>query len=144
MRAKFVFSLLVAVFGLGLFASDPAHAIGGWFDHDRDRVPRAERTNRVVEHWAHRPRTRYPYKLHSAEDPYAYRYERRGYYPYYGAGYWRPRHTQVGRYRFDVDRPPYGPSWGYGPRRCWRVADRAGHHRIGHRRSYTRTRCARR
>lgn len=136
MRIKFVMAVLTAFFAFGIVSPQPAMAIGGWFDHDRDRVPRAEREHRVVEHWLRHPRSRYPYRLHTAEDPYAYRYARRGYYPYYGAGYWRPLRTQQGRYRDGIDKPPYHPAWGYGARRCLAALGRDRHF-LG----YSRGRC---
>lgn len=136
MRLKMLFAMLAGLLLIASATPEPAHAIGGWFDHDKRRLPRSERGNRVVEHWLRHPRSRYPYRLHTAEDPYAYRYDARGYYPYYGAGYWRPRHTQVGRYRDGVEKPPYYAAWGYGSRRCWRRG-RSDHHR----RAYVRVRC---
>ena len=51
------------------------------------------------------------YDRHSHSDPYAYRYEHRGYYPYYGSRYWRPAH-KVKRRRFRYRQPRYHRSWG--------------------------------
>jgi hypothetical protein len=47
-------------------------------------------------------------------DPYAYRFERRRYYPYYGSPYWRPAGEMLpyrDRYRHEL--PRYYPAWGY-------------------------------
>jgi hypothetical protein len=52
------------------------------------------------------------YDRQSKSDPYAYRYEHRGYYPYYGSRYWRPT-RQVRRRRFRFKQPRYHPAWGY-------------------------------
>ena len=47
-------------------------------------------------------------------DPYAYRYEPRGYYPYYGSPYWRPaREMLLYRDRYHHELPRYYPAWGY-------------------------------
>ena len=51
------------------------------------------------------------YDRHSPSDPYAYRYEHRGYYPYYGSDYWRPAY-KVRRPRNRFVQPRYHPSWG--------------------------------
>lgn len=52
------------------------------------------------------------YDRHSSHDPYAYRYEHRGYYPYYGSDYWRPA-REVKRRRFRFNQPKYYWAWGY-------------------------------
>jgi hypothetical protein len=47
-------------------------------------------------------------------DPYAYRYQPRAYYPYYGSPYWRPAAEMLlyrDRYRHEL--PRYYPAWGY-------------------------------
>ena len=67
---------------LGLLA--PASAFAGWDHYDRD----------------------------SAEDAYAYNYEHRGYYPYYGSDYWRPA-REVKNRRFRFKHPRYHKAWGY-------------------------------
>ncbi len=46
-------------------------------------------------------------------DPYAYRYEEPGYYPYYNSGQWRPIDEMRGRYRYPLVLPEYYSSWGY-------------------------------
>jgi hypothetical protein len=46
-------------------------------------------------------------------DPYAYRYEPRGYYPYYDAGYWRPLCKGKLNCVPRPFQPPYWKAWGY-------------------------------
>jgi hypothetical protein len=49
-------------------------------------------------------------------DPYAYRYEPRGYYPYYNSGYWVPAWVLRKRYaccKPVLVLPPYYEAWGY-------------------------------
>ena len=57
----------------------------------------------------HRPRL-YRY------DPNSWYYKSRGYYPYYGSGYWVPRAEMRYRYRYVYRGPQYRyyPAWGYG------------------------------
>jgi hypothetical protein len=83
MRIKNMLAGLVAVIGLGLLMPGPAQAFG----------------------WKH-------YDRHSATDPYSYRYEHRGYYPYYGSRYWRPA-RKVRNRRFRYTHPRYHAAWGH-------------------------------
>ena len=46
-------------------------------------------------------------------DPYAYSYNRPGYYPYYNSNYWVPRRQMLGRSRYPLRIPEYYSSWGY-------------------------------
>lgn len=78
---------------------------------------------RVIERRVYRPR--YRYRLHTPEDPHRYRYEPRGYYPYYGSHYWRPRH-EVRRKSYRFHQPRYYKSWGK-KKRHWN--NRAWHRR---------------
>ena len=63
-------------------------------------------------------------------DPYAYKYERRGYYPYYKSYYWRPAHKIRPRRR-SFPLPRYYPAWGYYKRRYrhrrWHKRHHGGH-----------------
>ncbi|MBU2532894.1 MAG: hypothetical protein KKB37_09145 [Alphaproteobacteria bacterium] len=52
------------------------------------------------------------YDGYSGYDPFAYRYEHRGYYPYYGSHYWRPAY-KVPLRRFRYRQPRYYKAWGY-------------------------------
>jgi hypothetical protein len=68
-------------------------------------------------------------------DPYAYRYEPRGYYPYYNSGYWKPAWVMRQRPRPYYVHPPYYAAWGYPDRHyrhrdCHKVHHR--HYRHGH------------
>lgn len=109
MRSKHLWAGLAVVAGLGLIAAQPAAAgdrgYRAW-DRGHDYRP------------AH-----YPARVYAparpvvagyfVTDPYAYRYEPRGYYPYYDAGYWRPL---CGGKLNCVPRPyqpPYWKAWGY-------------------------------
>ena len=82
MRIQKLAASLVALLVLAIVSSAPASA--GWTKYDR----------------------------HSADDPYAYRYKHRGYYPYYGSDYWKPAH-KVKRRRFRFRQPRYHSAWGY-------------------------------
>ncbi len=55
------------------------------------------------------------YNLGSQEDPYAYRYAARKYYPYSGSHYWVPAAEMKYRYRYGFSGPKYVyyPAWGY-------------------------------
>lgn len=54
------------------------------------------------------------YRVHEGcADPYAYRYEPRGYYPYYNSGYWKPASEMRKRKRPYYEHPAYYPAWGY-------------------------------
>ncbi|MGE3708976.1 MAG: hypothetical protein AB7G35_04830 [Hyphomicrobiaceae bacterium] len=46
-------------------------------------------------------------------DPYAYRYVRPGYYPYYDSRYWVPRREMRYRTRYPLREGEYWSSWGY-------------------------------
>ncbi len=99
MRLIKVFGAVVALTTLAIAAPQSASAFG-W-------------------HRSHHP---------SGADPYAYRYEPRGYYPYYKSHYWRPAHKV--RRRRGIRAPRYYPAWGY-YKRTWR-------HRAWHRRNHGR------
>ncbi len=72
----------------------------------------------------------YDHRYDGYVDPYEYRYEPRGYYPYYNSGYWVPRRWV--RKRRYLRRPPYYKAWGDN-RRYYR-------HRKWHRRNDGRIR----
>ena len=48
------------------------------------------------------------------DDPYAYRYVRRPWYPGYNSGYWVPAEDMKNRYRYSYTGPKYRyhPAWG--------------------------------
>jgi hypothetical protein len=63
------------------------------------------------------PRRRHQPRLYRY-DPYSWYYNPRGYYPYYGSGYWVPRAEMRYRYRYVYFGPQYRyyRAWGYGYR----------------------------
>lgn len=46
-------------------------------------------------------------------DPYAYSYQRVGYYPAYNSDQWVPRQQMLGRSNYPLRIPDYYSSWGY-------------------------------
>ncbi len=72
---------------------------------------------------------------HVNYDPYTYRYQHRGYYPYYNSGHWRPAHEVRKRRRYRNRIPKYYSAWGY-PKRDYRHRDwhnrRHGRHHRHH------------
>jgi hypothetical protein len=104
-------AIVVALAVPFLFTSGPA-AADGW--HHR-RAPAGYGTVQTVRHWGYYPRYRHVTSFHYVTDPYLYRYEPRGYYPYYNSGYWRPaaevRAKRALQYR--LVQPPYYAAWGY-------------------------------
>ena len=48
------------------------------------------------------------------DDPYAYQYKRRAWYPGYNSGYWVPAAEMKNRYRYSYTGPKYRyhPAWG--------------------------------
>jgi hypothetical protein len=100
MRMRALLSLGLAALAVGM-AAEPAAAF------DWSTQPKGWSNEQVVRHWVYYPRRHHVYHLHAGTDPYAYRAARRGYYPYYGAGYWRPPQ------RAHHGTPPtYYPAWG--------------------------------
>lgn len=66
----------------------------------------------------HKPRYRAGYHYvrgtwPGGPDPYAYSYDRPGYYPYYNSNYWVPRKQMIARSRYPMRIPEYKSSWGY-------------------------------
>lgn len=129
MRWK-TFGLILAFFvslaGTGIM---PAAA----FDLHRSKPPAGWGKEQVVKHHVYYPRYHHVYHVHSATDPYAYRSEARGYYPYYNSGYWRPA-AEVRHARPRYVLPKYYPAWGY--TRHWHHkqwhAEHHGRHRPWH------------
>ena len=114
MQFKFILAIVAALAGFAIASFETGPALAA--DVDRPVVKKRTHYHRV-------PHVRRTYALR--EDPYAYRYEPRGYYPYYRSDYWRP--TDYVRYRnrlhYNVwnTQPPhfrYYKSWGY-PVRHW-------------------------
>lgn len=105
----------------------PQQASAGFFHRDHGGWGK----HRVVRHHVYYPRYHHRYYSHSVTDPYAYRYEPRGYYPYYNAHYWVPARCYH-RCRPHYRQPPYYKAWGY-PKRKY-------HHRKWHARHHGRHR----
>jgi hypothetical protein len=91
--------------------------------------------DRTVVHYGYTPRYHHVYAREVYVDPYAYRYEPRGYYPYYNSGYWKPAHVMRKKRRRHYTHPPYYRAWGYPKRHYHHRAWHARHHgriHIGH------------
>ncbi len=90
----------------------------------------------TVVHHGYYPRYHHVYRTHYVTDPYAYRYQPRGYYPSYNSAYWQPAYKVRSRKRYGYAQPAYYQAWGYpvdGYRHTsWRAAYYSRHH-WGHR-----------
>jgi hypothetical protein len=107
MRFTGFLAVAAAAIAIGLMAAPQAQA----FDHGRTDAPSGWVGVRDVRHWVYYPRYRHYYLTNGSTDPFAYRYEPRGYYPYYNSGYWKPRsHVVVKRAHFA--HPKYYKAWG--------------------------------
>ncbi len=130
MRLKSMIAMVAAVLALALASPKSAEAFG-WH---RTGEPAGWGRMRTVRHWVYRPRHHHVYHSHVATDPYAYRYEPRGYYPYYNSHYWRPAHEMRKR-RPHYALPKYYRAWGH-PKRNYRHVEwhmkKYGGHRRGH------------
>ncbi len=109
MRWKKLALKVLAGVSFGLVGIIPASAT----DLIRTMPPDGWGQERVVKHYVYYPRYQHIYKIHGATDPYAYRPEHRGYYPYYNAGYWRPAQEMRNRQKPHLQLPKYYPAWGY-------------------------------
>lgn len=124
MRFRFILTLAVSVFCFGMFAPTASEA-GGWH---RDHPPAGWGRVQPVRHWVYYPRYHHHYHRHPVTDPYAYRYVRPRYYPYYNSGYWRPAsvmHKRRARYH----QPKYYRAWGRNKRVYRTYHSRRWHHR---------------
>lgn len=106
MRWKRLALTLFAALACGFIGMQSASAA----DFSREAKPAGWGHERVVKHHVYYPRYHHVYATHVLTDPYAYRYEPRGYYPYYNSGYWRPA-GYVKRPHYVL--PRYYPAWGY-------------------------------
>ncbi|MEO1708662.1 MAG: hypothetical protein AAFR70_00175 [Pseudomonadota bacterium] len=105
---------------------------------DRLRAPAGWGVAQHAHRYVYRPRYRFVrtnrtrrFRMHSYADPHRYRYEPRGYYPYYNSGYWKSR-RHVYRPRYKFHHPRYRSAWGKHKRRY--------HHRSWHNRNHGRHR----
>ena len=116
MRFKTMIAMVAAVLALALASPKSAEAFG-WH---RTAEPAGWGRMRTVRHWVYHPRYHHVYHSHTATDPYAYRYEPRGYYPYYGSHYWAPayalrkrNHLRYHHWNAQAPRYKYYKAWGY-------------------------------
>jgi hypothetical protein len=82
-------------------------------DLAKPRPPAGFNETQDIHHWSYVPRYRHIYHVASG-DPYAYRVQRRGYYPYYKSDYWVKSAEMRNRYRykFGGQKYQYSQSWG--------------------------------
>lgn len=122
MRWNCCIAAIAATVLVALGAALPATA-GGF-----ERPPEGWGAVRPITHHVYYPRYAHVYKVHGTTDPFAYRYEPRGYYPYYASHYWKHRSVAV---RPHYARPPHYAAWGY-PRkwehRKWHHTHHGRHH----------------
>ncbi len=95
--ATFALSGVAPVFADGMHAAAPRSAVKAVKHQPRSRVGYTY----VRGTWPGGP------------DPYAYSYDRPGYYPYYNSRYWVPRRQMLGRSKYPMRIPEYYSSWGY-------------------------------
>ena len=110
MRVKSLSAALAIILVFGLAAVQPAQA--GWL---RDHLPDGWGSTRKVTHHIYYPRYAHVYRVHPHTDPYAYRYEPRGYYTHSSSRYWRHAH-RVHRHaprRAHHHKYRYKAAWGY-------------------------------
>lgn len=127
MRLNSVVAALLAL-AAALMSMPQQVEAGGFHRHD---APRGWGETRTVRHWVYYPRYHHRYYAHAHTDPYAYRYEPRGYYPYYNSHYWVPARCYRGCRPHHV-RPPYYKAWG--------ASKRHYHHRRWHAKHHGRIR----
>jgi hypothetical protein len=108
MRKKSLLAVAVAVIAAGLAAPTTADAFG-WSRHSE---PEGWGRLRTIRHWVYYPRYTHVTLTHAGTDPYAYRYEPRGYYPFYNSGYWTKASEMRARRRARFIHPPYHSAWG--------------------------------
>lgn len=125
MRSKSVVALVVSILSLGIFAPTQSEAFG-WH---RGKPPAGWGRVQPVRHWVYYPRYHHVYHSHPVTDPYAYRYKRPRYYPYYNSGYWRSARVMRKRRRARFLHPQYYRAWGY---------DKPGYRAYSRRRVYHR------
>ncbi len=107
MRHSTTFALIAGLISALFAAAAPAAAT----DFQRADVPHGWAHERLVRHWVYYPRYQHVYYSNSATDPYAYKPEARGYYPYYNSGYWKAR-RHVAKNRANFKHPVYYKAWG--------------------------------
>ena len=124
MPLKLKFAAAVAMLAVGLLSPTGASA---FVDGDRPIAPRGWAGPQTVRHWVYYPRYRNFYYTNGQTDPFAYRYEPHGYYPYYNSGYWKPR-SQVPLHRAHFAAPKYYGGWGRNKKHWSQAKWNAEHH----------------
>lgn len=86
----------------------------GYKKWDPSVAPEGYGHSRVVHHHVYRPHYQHVYHLATIEDPYAYRWVGRAYYPNFSTHYWVPAEQMRYRYRYSYHGPKYRyqASWG--------------------------------
>jgi len=126
MRFSGLFALAAGALTLVLASSDSAQA----FHRDRAHPPAGWHHAQSVRHWVYYPRYHHTYLANGATDPYAYRYQPNGYYPYYNSAYWKPAKC-VKKRRAHLQHPPYYQAWGHSKKHYnhlkWHAKHYGGH-----------------
>lgn len=83
-----------------------------------DGMPQAAAPRPVATAVKYQPRAHVAYHYvrgpwPGGPDPYAYSYNRPGYYPAYNSDNWVPRKQMLGRSKYPMRIPEYFSSWGY-------------------------------
>ena len=110
---KWLAGLIVGTTAVLAATSASAFGLKRW---DPSVAPEGYGHHRTIRHWVYHPTYKHVYHVAHHGDPYAYRYVRRGYYPYTGSHYWVPAEQMRYRYRTSYHGPKfrYHASWGLG------------------------------
>jgi hypothetical protein len=131
MRWKCFAAACAAIVSVGLASPAPVGAT----DLHRAYPSGGGAQQRIIQHHVYAPRYYdHEYHAYGPIDPYAYRPEHRGYYPYYNSGYWRPAHEMRHRPKPYYQLPGYYQAWGYTrpwQNRRWHEENH-GRHRLWH------------
>lgn len=109
MFSRSLAALAAACAAFALSATAPVHA---------DGMPTVSKPSPVAKAVAYNPRVQVAYRYvrgtwPGGPDPYAYSYDRPGYYPHYNSNQWVPRKQMLGRSKYPLRVPEYYSSWGY-------------------------------
>lgn len=126
MRTHQILGAAAAVLSLSL--ASPRMALAS--NLDRPNPPRGFGSEQTVRHWVYYPRYRNFYYTYGQQDPFAYHYEPRGYYPYYNSGEWKPA-CCIARHRANLTGPKYYSGWGRNKKHrsqsAWHAAQHGEH-----------------
>ena len=108
MRLTSLLAATVMVGALGALAAPPVSAFGS----DPFVAPEGRDLPLGARKWVGRGECEGESTM--CDDPYAYRYVRRAWYPGYNSGYWVPAEQMRNRYRYSYTGPKYRyhPAWG--------------------------------